>query len=113
MLTDILTEIQNMLPIPVRVTVALVAGFVLLTMLTSRLRSDDDPSIRQSVFTGLGGVSVLISGLPATIVVASVIAFVTWPAPRDNILIGGALVGGIVVHAALETAESTGNGLIE
>jgi hypothetical protein len=88
------------------VPIALAVGAYWAYLLFRRLfRSSSDPSIRKFSSSGIGSMSMVLSGAYLSALLAGSIALVTWPAPMDTPWLGALLVGGVAVHAAVEKRE--------
>lgn len=77
------------------------------TLFVRTFRSDEDPSVRKTTSSRVGSSMILVSGAYYSVVLAAVIAFLTWPLALEQPLVGAALVFGVVYHSAIEYREST------
>lgn len=67
--------------------------------------STTDPSYKKWYSTGIGSMSMLVTGAFLSAAIAGLIAFLTWPAPVETPLFGLVLIAGVVFHAAVEKQE--------
>lgn len=92
-----------------KTTVAITMGAYLSWVLFNRFRTGEDPSIRYQKESGGGSMSLLLSGVHVTLVLAGIIAAVTWPLVAENATAAVLLGGAVVVHYALEKREVSMN----
>lgn len=95
-------EAVQQFAIPIALAIGAYWGLLLFRRL---FRSRSDPSIRKFSSSGIGSMSMVLSGAYLSVVLAGSIALVTWPAPMEMPLLGALLAGGVAVHAAVEKRE--------
>ena len=88
--------------------IALAIGAYWAWVLVRRFRSNTDPSVRKSTTSGIGSMSMLLSGAYLSVVVAGTIAAVLYLAGSLTPAFAGVLAGGVVGHALLEKREDRG-----
>lgn len=79
-----------------------------LWVLLRRVRSSEDSSVRKSISTGMGYLSVLVSGVYVSAALAGAITVLTWPLVIETPAVAVALAAGVAVHALLEKREDMG-----
>ena len=92
--------------------IALAIGAYWAWVLVRRFRSNTDPSVRRSTTSGIGSMSMLLSGAYVSFVVAGTIAAVLYLAGSLRPTFVGLLAGGVIAHAVLEKREDRGGGPI-
>lgn len=88
--------------------IALAVGGYWAWVLFKRFRASGDPSLRKSTSSGVGSMSMLVSGVYVSILLAGSIAVVLWLAGSLSPMLAALLFGGVVTHAALEKREDMG-----
>ena len=88
--------------------IALPIGTYWAWVLVRRFRSSTDPSVRKSTTSGIGSMSMLVSGAYLSVAVAGTIAAVLYVAGSLTPTFVGLLAGGVVAHAVLEKREDRG-----
>lgn len=110
----LLTDLLGGLPFgdQLLAVVALAIGLYWAYLLYRRSVDSSDPSMRKFSSSALGSMSMVVSGVYFSALLAGGIAVVTWPAPMETPWLGALLLGGVVFHAILEYRESRGGGLL-
>jgi hypothetical protein len=88
--------------------IAIAVGGYWLWVLWRRLGDSSDPSMRKQTQSGIGSMSMLVSGAYVSVMLAAAIAVTLWLAGWLSPLVAGVLLTGVIAHAALEKREDMG-----